>query len=267
MDYSKYESLLVEISDGVCMLTLNRPEERNTMSGSIHGDLERVFADLAQDTSIKVIILTGAGKAFSAGGDIKGFAARAGTAAGLRHALQTPANTRRLFSNMLEIEQPIIAAINGDAIGFGASLALMCDITIMSETARIGDTHVKVGIVAGDGGAVIWPLLLGLNNAKEFVMRGRLATGTEAHDLRLVNHVAPADAVLAKAREIAEELAALPPLAVRWTKLSMNKMLRDQMNLVLDASCAFEMLTMQTSDFGEAANAFIEKRKPTFKGE
>ena len=267
MDYSKYESLLVEISEGICTLTLNRPEQRNTMSGSIHGDLENVFVDLARDPSIRVIIIPGAGKAFSAGGDIKGFAARAGTVEGLRHALRTPANTRRLFNNMLEIEQPIIAAINGDAIGFGASLALMCDITVMYESARIGDTHVKVGIVAGDGGAVIWPLLLGLNNAKDFLLRGRLANGVEAHELRLVNHVAPADGVIARAREIAVELAALPPLAVRWTKLSLNKMLKDQLNLVLDASAAFEMLTMQTSDFGEAANAFIDKRTPTFKGE
>ena len=172
-----------------------------------------------------------------------------------------------MFQNILEVSQPIICAVNGDAVGLGATLALFSDVSVISETAKFGDTHVKVGLVAGDGGAVVWPLLIGPNRAKEFLMRGRLVSGAEAHQLNLVNHQAPADQVMDKAMEIARELAAMPPLAVRWTKLSVNKWLKQQLNLVLDASIAYEMLSMNSKDHHEAAMAFIEKRKPEFEGD
>jgi len=267
MNYSKYDALIVEVADGIGTVTMNQPESRNAVTGKLHDQLQDIWLDIARDERIRVVILTGAGKVFSAGGDIKKFAERAGTVEGRRHNLRTPGNTRRLWQNLLDLEQPVIAAINGDAMGFGANLALMCDTTVMSESARIADSHVKMGIVAGDGGAVIWPLLIGPNLAKDFLLRGRIATAAEAKEIRLVNHVVPADQVLAEARKIAQEMAALPIWAIRWTKLSVNKQIRDQFNLVLDASIAFEMLTMETSDFGEAARAFLEKRKPDFKDE
>ena len=232
----------------------------------MHAELEKVWLDLAEDKEVNVIVFTGAGKFFSAGGDIKRMASRWGTDEGWRFSLEVPAATRRMFQNILEVSQPIICAVNGDAVGLGATLALFSDVSVISETAKFGDTHVKVGLVAGDGGAVVWPLLIGPNRAKEFLMRGRLVSGAEAHQLNLVNHQAPADQVMDKAMEIARELAAMPPLAVRWTKLSVNKWLKQQLNLVLDASIAYEMLSMNSKDHHEAAMAFIEKRKPEFKG-
>jgi len=264
MDYSKYDALTVEVLDGIATVTLNRPDARNAISGDLLDQVETVWLDIARDEAIRVVILTGAGKAFSAGGNIKHFAERAGTIEGLRHSLRTPTNTRRLWQNLLDVEQPIIAAINGDAMGLGANLALMCDTTVMADTARIADSHVKMGIVAGDGGAVIWPLLIGPNLAKDFLLRGRVATAAEARDIRLVNHVVPRDKLMEEARKIAVEIATLPIWAVRWTKLSINKQIRGQLNLVLDTSIAYEMLTMQTSDFGEAARAFLERRAPKF---
>jgi enoyl-CoA hydratase/carnithine racemase len=125
---------------------------------------------------------------------------------------------------------------------------------------------VRIGLVAGDGGTVIWPLLLGPNRAKDMLMRGKVIKGVEAQQMGLVNYVVPVEQVLAKAQEIATEINNLPPLAVRWTKVSVNKMVKQQFNLVADAAIAYEMLTMVSRDHKEAAWAFVEKRKPSFKG-
>ena len=266
MNYESYKYLRIERDAGLATLTLNQPDHRNAIHAEMHAELEKVWLELAEDKEVNVIVFTGAGKFFSAGGDIKRMASRWGTDEGWRFSLEVPAATRRMFQNILEVSQPIICAVNGDAVGLGATLALFSDVSVISETAKFGDTHVKVGLVAGDGGAVVWPLLIGPNRAKEFLMRGRLVSGAEAHQLNLVNHQAPADQVMDKAMEIARELAAMPPLAVRWTKLSVNKWLKQQLNLVLDASIAYEMLSMNSKDHHEAAMAFIEKRKPEFKG-
>lgn len=262
MTYEKYQHIHVALDDGVATVTMNRPEALNSANPAMHRELEDVWVDIAADERIRSVVLTGAGKAFSAGGDVKGMADRAGTPEGFRHALRAPAHTRKLWQNMLEVGPPIVAGINGDAVGFGCTLALFCDITVMSETARIGDSHVKVGLVAGDGGAVIMPLLIGASHAKDLLMRGKLLNGVQAREMRLVNYAVPQDQVLAEAQQIARELADLPGWAVRWTKLSVNKRLKDQLNLVLDTSIAYEMLTMQSRDFASATRAFAEKRKP-----
>src|SRR5262249_54329677 len=139
-----------------------------------------------------------------------------------------PMISRRLVNRQLELDKPIVAAINGDCIGLAATIALMCDITVMAEDARIGDSHVnKVGLVAGDGGTVIWPLLIGINKAKEYLLRGTLLKGKEAERIGLVNHVKPAGEVVDFARAIAQELADGPSWAIRWTKLSMNQIVKD----------------------------------------
>lgn len=268
MNYEKYQYLKIEVdTEGICTVTMNRPEVLNAAGGPMHPELEKVWLDINDDERVKAVILTGAGRAFSAGGDLKGMAQRVGTPENFRHSLKAPANTRRLWQNMLELQPPLIAAINGDAMGLGCNLALFCDITVISETARIGDTHVKVGLVAGDGGAVIMPLLIGLSKARDLLMRGRVLNGKEAHEIGLITHVRPQEQVLEEARTIALELAALPKLAVAWTKLSANKGLKDQLNLVIDTSMAYEMLTMSSNDHAIAVKAFVEKRKPEFKGD
>lgn len=268
MDYSNYQYLKIDVdAEGICTVTMNRPEVMNAAGGPMHPELERIWLDINEDSRVKAVILTGAGRAFSAGGDLKGMAQRLGTPENFRHAIQAPASTRRLWQNMVELQPPLIAAVNGDAMGLGCTLALFCDITVISESARIGDTHVKVGLVAGDGGAVIVPLLVGISKARDLLMRGRVLTGTEAQQIGLITHVKPAEQVMEEARAIARELAALPKYAVAWTKLSINKALKDQLNLVIDASMAFEMLTMNSGDHAEAVRAFVEKRKPQFKGD
>src|SRR5690606_9759364 len=150
---------------------------------------------------------------------------------------------RRIVQNILDCEKPIVCAINGDCIGLAATVALLCDITVAAQTARIADPHVKIGLVAGDGGAVIWPLLGGPNRAKEFLMRGNLIVASEAERMGLVNYALPADEVLPRARALAQELADGAPWAIRWTKLAVNKAIKDQFNLIMDASYALEMCT------------------------
>lgn len=266
MNYDQYQYIKVEKQGRLAIVTLNRPDYRNALHMDAHAELERIWGDLAQDEEVYAIVLTGAGKSFSAGGDIKSMVARAGTVEGLKYTLKVPAATRRMFQNILDVPQPIIAAVNGDAVGLGATLVLFADISIIAESAKFGDTHTKVGLVAGDGGTAVWPLLIGPSRAKEFLMRSLIVSGAEAHRLNLVNHAVPTEQVLPKAMEIAEELAQMPIWAVRWTKLSVNKWLKEQLNLILDASVAFEMLSMNTHDHAEAARAFAEKRKPNFKG-
>ena len=267
IDYGKYGFLTVDKAEnGVATVTMNDPDKLNAVGPDNHKELEYIWIDLARDEEIKAIVFTGAGRAFSAGGDVKKMAARAGTEFGLQYALRVPQNTLRLFEHMLLVPQPIIAAVNGDAIGLGLTIALFADMSVVAEDARLGDTHIKVGLVAGDGGAVVWPLLVGPQRAKEFLMRGKLLKGTEAAAMNLVNYAFPKGQVLDEALKIAAEIAAQPLWAVRWSKAAVNKQIKAQLNQVLELSIAYESLTMLTQDYKEAVSAFAEKRKPEFKG-
>jgi enoyl-CoA hydratase len=263
-DYSSYEFIKVEKADRVATVTLNRPDALNAVTTALHHELELIWLDLAADQDVNSIILTRAGPAFCAGGDVKGMASGSLTGVSKGRGPITAANGRRLVQNILDVEQPIIGAINGDAVGLGATIALLCDITVVSEKARFADTHVKVGIVAGDGGAVIWPLLIGPHRAKEFLRRGDIINGAEAGRIGMVNYAVPPEQVMAKARELAQELADGPTWAIRWSKLAVNKWLKEQANLIIDAALAYEMMTFTTKDHKEAVKAFVEKCKPNF---
>jgi enoyl-CoA hydratase len=267
VDYSRYQSLLIEKSNKVATVTLNRPERLNAVNDVMHRELEELFGDINHDTEINAIILTGAGRAFCAGGDITGFASGGGSDDAPPGVSPTfSRGPRRLILNLLEVEAPIVVALNGAAVGVGATIALLGDVIIASEAARIADTHARVGLVAGDGGAVIWPLLVGVHRAKEYLMTGDFIDAATAERIGLVNHVVPADELMPKARELAERLANGATWAIRWTKASVNKTIRDRLNLILDTSLAFEALSSGTEDHREATRAFIEKRQPEFKG-
>lgn len=266
MDYAHLKYLRIEKAHKVATVWINRPEARNAISHEVHAELDDIWLLLEEDPDVNVVILTGEGKTFSAGGDLKRLAERAGTEEGAQFALELPGHGKRLLSNILATQKPIIAAINGDAIGLGATVALFCDITVMAHEARIGDPHVKAGVSAGDGGAIIWPLLVGPTRAKEYLMRGLIVTGVEAERINLVNHSVPVAEVMPLARKIAEELCELPPWAVRYTKSTINIAVRHQFNQLMEASLAYEALTMNTKDFGEGARAILERRKPNFTG-
>jgi len=264
--YARYEFLTVDVADRLATVTLNRPEVRNAMHRAMIWELHRIWADLADDRQVNAVLLTGAGAHFSVGGDVKAMSERPGGDCVEDGETYDPAVARRLVHNMLDLDKPVISAVQGDAIGMAATMVLLSDISVMAEQARIGDPHVRVALVAGDGGAVVWPLLVGMNRAKEYLMRGTLLRGTEAERVGLVNYAVPQDQVLPRAREIALELAHGATWAIRWTKLALNQILKGRANLVLPSSSALEHATMEMADHMEATRAFKEKRKPVFTG-
>jgi enoyl-CoA hydratase/carnithine racemase len=268
VDYGKYECIKVEKDNKLATVTLNRPDDFNAIDAQLHDELVHIWLDLAEDEDVNAILLTAAGSVFCGGPDFKGLGLidNWGTEEGKRFTRLIPSAGRRLIERMLDVEQPIVAAVNGDAMTLLGNIALLSDVIVMSENARIRDTHVACGLVAGDSGAVIWPLLIGPARAKEFLMRGMAITGTEAQKMGLVNYAVPQDQVLTKAREIARELADGPTWAIRWSKLAVNKWLKQQANLILDCSLAYEMITIATEDCREGMQAFMEKRKPKFIG-
>ena len=172
-----------------------------------------------------------------------------------------------MIFSFLDLEKPIIARIPGPCIGLGASLALLCDIVYASENARIGDPHVKVGLVAGDGGVVAWPHLVGHARAKEYLMTGDLLTAAEAERIGLINHVVPEDELDTRVYAMAERLAGGATRAIRWTKTSINIGLKRYAHSVMDTCLGYEMLTFASNDHREAVDAFVNKRRPEFKGD
>ncbi len=265
--YDKYQDLTVAVEERVAVVTLNRPDARNAINQRLIRELRTIWDDLADDMAVNAVVLTGAGRWFSVGGDVKAMSERPGGDVLEEGEVHDPMIGRRLVNRLLELDKPIICAINGDAVGLAATIALLCDVTVMAEEARIGDSHVnKVGLVAGDGGTVVWPLLVGVAKAKEYLMRGTLLKGREAERIGLVNHCVVADEVFPLALSIARELADGPSWAIRWTKLSINQIVKDRVNHLLEASMALEQVTFATADHQEATLAFKEKRKPRFVG-
>ena len=264
-DY-KYETLLVEQDKSVLTITLNRPERLNAVDEVMHRELEAVFGEVGIDPSVSAVLLTGAGRGFCSGGDVRAMDERGGAIALQQRPLGAISQGgRRIIHNMLWVEQPIICALNGVAAGLGATIALFCDIIYASDKARIGDTHVKAGLVAGDGGAVIWPLLVGVAKAKELLMTGDIIDAAEAERIGLINKVFPHDQLMDAAMDLARRLANGPALAIRGTKHAINKKIWSDLNLALDVGLAMEERSSRHPDHNEAARSFVEKRTPEFK--
>lgn len=254
MSESKYEYLVIEKRpSGVAVVTMNRPEILNAINWDMHDELEQVFVDLDRDKSVRAIVLTGAGRGFCSGGDQKTLD---------KSPIPSPTRGgRHLVRNMLEVEAPIIAAVNGVAVGLGATLALMCDVIFAQSTARFADTHVTAGVVAGDGGAVIWPLLIGPVRAKHYLMTGAFVSAEQAVSMGMINEAVSDRDVREVAIEYAEMLASGPREAIIWTKYSVNKIVKEFVHLLLDTSTALETLTFATPERREAVAAFAEKRR------
>ncbi|MCJ0763367.1 enoyl-CoA hydratase-related protein [Variovorax terrae] len=254
MNHSSYETLAFSQDGAVLTVKLNRPQTLNAVSSQLHTELSRVFADIAADSTVDAVVLTGEGRAFSAGGDLEWFRTITGP------QLDTLfVEARKIIVDLVDLPQPIIAAVNGAAAGLGATLALFCDVVYVAEGAKIADPHVRVGITAGDGGAAIWPLLVGPARAKEYLMTGDSLTATEAERIGLVNKVLPASEVLPAAQALAKRLAQGSRPAVRSTKLSVNKLVRDAVSLVLDTSLALEKECFGTPFHKQAIEAFSKK--------
>ncbi len=258
-----FTTLKLHRTGDVLRVTIDHPTSPlNAVDEALHHDLTALFAGLKRERDARAVLLTGRGKAFSAGGDFNWFPEL--QQPGRLEALRRDA--KQLIWDLLDVEVPIVAAVNGHAMGLGASIALLCDTIFMADTATIGDPHVRVGIVAGDGGVAIWPLALGPARAKEYLLTGEPLSATEAERIGLVNHVVPAAELDAKATAFVARLAAGAPLAVRYTKLAVNKLVKDALNVAFDTSTAYELLTFHSEDHAEALAALREKRPPAFKG-
>lgn len=259
-----YERIKLTRNGRVLTLALSNPGKMNAVDSLMHEELAHVFRDAGDDPDSDVLILTGDGAAFSAGGDIEWFArAIKGEAGAKRPGIQ---EAKKIIFDLLEIEKPIVAKVRGPAIGLGCTIALFCDTIFASDTAKLADPHVRVGVVAGDGGAVIWPQLVGYARAKEYLMTGDAIGAVEAERIGLINHVVPDGELDARVAAFAERLAKGPLQAIKYTKVSANIGLKQLAHTILDTSLAYEMLTFDTQDHPEAVDAFLNKRKPQFKG-
>lgn len=244
--------------DGILQVTLNRPDQLNAVSETMHHELIDLLAGLRTEPGIGAVVLTGAGKAFCSGGDfglIKAHQTR-----DYRWSIRTLDEGVALIRDLLSIRQPLVCAINGHAMGLGATLALSADYSVMSQAARIGDTHVKVGLVAGDGGTVIWPALVGPLRAKELLMSGQPITAEHAVRIGLVSHVTAREDVLSAALEKASELAGGPREAIAWTKQLINSSLLRLVSEHMPFAMALEARSMALPDFKEGLDAVVQKR-------
>jgi enoyl-CoA hydratase len=260
MTYDDYKFIKVTRNGRVTTLTLANPP-MNTVNHQLHNELSRIFYDVQVDPEADVIVLTGAGEKFSVGGDIPMMQLRIDEPERFN---QKNTEMKRIIFGLLDLEKPIICRVNGDCIGLGATIALLCDIIIAADCARLGDPHVKMGYVAGDGGAIIWPQLIGFARAKEFLLTGKLLTAARAEAIGLINASVPTAELDSAVDELTNELANGARLAIKWTKTCVNIPLRQIAHAQLDASLAYEALTNLSADHQEAVTAFQEKRPAVF---
>lgn len=264
MEYKNYTTLAFEREGHVLNVLLDRPEVLNSANAEMEQELGRFFNEVLDDNVTRVVVLSGKGKTFSAGGDFAYMQQLLDDPSSVRRAIPY---ARRVIFALLDCPKPVIAKINGHAVGFGATLALFCDVSFAAEHSRIADPHVTLGLVAGDGGAIIWPQLVGYNRAKEYLFSGDSIFAPQAADIGLINHSVPSDELDERVSEYAHRLAGLPVNALRWTKTAVNIGLKQVAQTAFDAGFALEALSVGTDDHREAVHALKEKRKPEFKDE
>jgi len=256
MNQQDYKAITFSRRGRVLTLTMNRPDSLNAVNAVLHEELSRVFTDAAKDPDSDVIVLTGAGRAFCAGGDVDW----------MQDAIDNPdsfettvAEAKAIVFSLIDCEKPTIARINGPAVGLGATIALFCDVSFAAEKAIIADPHVSIGMVAGDGGAVIWPQLIGFARAKEFLLTGDPIAAPRAAEIGLINHAVPAEQLDAAVDAFADRLAGGAMKAIRWSKVTTNIALRQLAVAMMDTGLAYEALTNVSADHQRLVTEFREK--------
>ncbi|SHK03175.1 enoyl-CoA hydratase [Pseudonocardia thermophila] len=253
----QFEDLTIEVgADGVATLTLNRPDRLNAVSPRMHQELVAVWPALERTPGVRSVVLTGAGRGFCAGGDMD-MSQAAVDDPGYRE--QVVAEARAIVRAMVEFPIPVVAAVNGPAVGLGFSLALFSDVVLVADTAHVSDPHVSVGLVAADGGVLAWPLMTSLLTAKEYLLTGRRIPAARAVELGLANRVVPAAELLAEAHALAAEIAAQPRQAVRDTKRALNIHLGNAVAAVMDFAFAAESHSFSEPDVAATIARFAEK--------
>lgn len=260
--------LRYEQAGHIVTLTMCDPERRNPLTGnSAVPEFLQAIDRIHADHSVRAVIITGEGSAFSSGGNVRDmtrYFSGEMSAMELRREYRT--GIQKLPLALFNLEVPVIAAVNGHAIGAGLDLACMCDIRVASEQAKFAESFVKLGIIPGDGGAWLLPRVIGLSRATELTLTGQMIDARQAAEWNLVSRVVPHEQLLTVAHEIAGMIAANPPHAVRLAKRLLREALHTRLDTLLEMSAAFQVISHQTADHQEAVSAFIEKRKPEFRG-
>jgi enoyl-CoA hydratase len=261
MDWSTYTRLTFDYpTDGVVFMRINRPEQNNAMDPTLHTELSTVWQDVARDTDCRAVVVTGVGRAFSAGGD---FDMVEDTLDNHRTVSRLLHEAAAIVYGITDCPKPVISAINGVAVGAGLAVALMADISIIAEGARFTDGHVKLGVAAGDHAAIIWPLLCGLAKARYYLLTGDFIDGREAERIGLVSKCVPDDELLPTALDVAGRLAAGSAGAIAATKRTLNHWVRAA-GPIFESSLALEMLGFFAPDAREGLAAIRDKRSPVF---
>lgn len=256
-----FTTILLERQDRLLRLTLNRPDALNAFNLEQHNELPQALAFARDDAGSDVILLTGAGRAFSAGGDLAHIEHNAAHPHLFDHEIEM---AKAIIYNLLDTDKPVVCRLNGHAVGLGATLALFCDVIFANSAAKIGDPHVGLGLVAGDGGAVIWPQLIGLARAKEYLLTGDLISAQRAAEIGLINYALPADELDAAVDAFCDKLLRGAQQAIRWTKKLTNMELRRVADMVMPIGLDYEAQSVRTRDHLEGVAALKEKRAPRF---
>ena len=250
------EEIQVRADGAVRIVTLNRPTQLNATNEALHRGLSLVWRQLAADDGARAVILTGAGKAFSAGGD---FHFMTKLAAEEPFRIQTMEEARTILLDMMRFPLPVIAAVNGPAVGLGCSLALSCDLVLLSDQAHLADPHLAIGLVPGDGGAALWPLFTSMLRVKEFLFTGDRIGPEQAVALGLANRVVPDAELLAEALKLAQRLARLPARALRDTKRALNAHIERAASGPLEIAIQAELASMASPEHAERVRKLIAK--------
>jgi enoyl-CoA hydratase len=240
IDPRRYAFFAITVQDGIASVRIDRPERMNACSAEDHGEFALVLRDLAADDDVQVILLHGAGRAFSVGATYEWMDQLTRDPAALA---ELQVQVRELVRSHIELDKPVVSAIHGAATGSGLMFALLSDWVIMEEDAKLADGHIKAALAAGDGGTLIWPMAVGITRAKRYLMTGDWIDATEAERIGLVTEIVPSGTSLARATEVAERFRAMPPMAVRYTKRAINQLLSATAATTLDYSVALEMQT------------------------
>jgi enoyl-CoA hydratase len=264
MPAEQYSTLAFDYAGRVLTIRIDMADRLNVVTEQLHAEMATVFEHAARDPDCDVIVLTGAGRTFCAGGDLQWLADELKD--GLAPFVGESHVMRRIVGSLLECPKPVIAAVNGDAIGFGASIALLCDVVIAADTARFADPHVRLGLSTGDGGSLIWPQLIGYAKARHYLLTGDALDAVEAERIGLIALVKPKDEFNGFVASYAARMAGGAQTAIRYSKITANLPLRQLAATVYEAMIAYEGLCKHTEDYREGVTAFLEKRKPQYIG-
>jgi enoyl-CoA hydratase len=268
IDLESYEHVRLTWDErGILTATMTNPGKKNAVNQGIGRDLDRLWREADEEADVRVIVLTGEGDAFCSGLDLSVLSTGSNQAArAARRGKGGAKGIRNRVFDIVDCETPTVAKVRGPAYGMGVNIALACDFVIAAEDARFCDSHVKNGIAAGDGAMAFYPLMVGFRRAKELLMLGDALTGIEAADIGLINRAVPGDELDAEVETLALRLCDSAPLAIGWTKQSLNMMLKQLTLGAFEMSIAYDLYSLKTDDVTEGSTAFIEKRPPTFTG-